>query len=353
MLEFLGEYGVFLAKVATLVVAILIVIGSLVTMGMKQKKQSAGHIEVTHLNDEIEQMATALKAVTEGKEAHKQYQKEKKKEQKGKAKEAKKQAKKHLDDDSRKNVYVLDFEGDIRASAVSSLREEITTILSVIKPEKDEVVVKLSSAGGMVHAYGLASSQIKRIRDRGIPLTICVDKVAASGGYMMACVANKLLAAPFAVVGSIGVVAQLPNFHRLLKKHDIDYETLTAGEYKRTLTLFGENTDKGRAKFTEELEDTHQLFKAFIQENRPQVDVEEVATGEVWLGQRALDKKLVDELKTSDEYLLEACQEAEVYKVSYQHKKTLQERISIGTHNALDRLLLTWLERLQKSRFYS
>lgn len=352
-MEFLSEYGVFLAKVATLVIAILIVVGSLVAMGIKQKKQPAGQIEVTHLNDEIDRMTTALKSVTEGKEAHKQHQKEKKKELKAKSKEEKKKAKHHETDDSKKNVYVLDFEGDIRATAVTNLREEITTVLSVIKPEKDEVVIKLSSAGGMVHAYGLASSQIKRLRDREIPLTICVDKVAASGGYMMACVADKLLAAPFAVVGSIGVVAQLPNFHRLLKKHDIDYETLTAGEYKRTLTMFGENTDKGREKFTEELEDTHELFKDFIKQNRPQVDIEEVATGEVWLGQRALDKNLVDELKTSDEYLLDACQEAEVYHVSYQHKKTLQERISIGIHGTLDRLLLTWVDRLQKSRFYS
>jgi len=180
-----------------------------------------------------------------------------------------------------------------------------------------------------------------------------VDKVAASGGYMMACVADKLLAAPFAVLGSIGVIAQLPNFHRLLKKHDVDYETLTAGEFKRTLTMFGENTDKGREKFTEELEDTHLLFKQFVKENRPQLDIEAIATGEVWFGQRALEKQLVDELKTSDQYLVDACQEAEVYLVAYEHKKTLQERFSIGVHNTLDKLILTWWNRLQNSRFYS
>lgn len=352
-MEFLGEYGVFLAKVVTLVVAILLVAGSLVSMGMKQKKQPHGHIEVTHLNDEIESMATALKAVTESKEVYKQQQKEKKKELKAQAKEDKKQAKSKHPDDSKKRVYVLDFDGDIKASEVKNLREEITTVLSVINAKRDEVVLKLSSGGGMVHAYGLASSQVKRITDKDITLTVCVDKVAASGGYMMACVADKLLAAPFAVLGSIGVIAQLPNFHRLLKKHDVDFETLTAGEYKRTLTMFGENTDKGRQKFAEELEDTHQLFKRFVKDNRPQVDVEAVATGEVWFGQRALEKSLVDELKTSDEYLLDACQEAEVYLVAYEYKKTLQERFSFGIHNALDRLLLTWWDRLQKTRFYS
>ncbi len=352
-MEFFGEYGVFLAKVVTLVIAILVVVGSLIAMGMKQKKQPHGHLEITHLNDEIERMAEALKDATEDKAMSKQQHKEKKKLLKEKAKEDKKKAKNKGQIDSKKRVYVLDFDGDIKASEVDNLREEITTVLSVINPERDEVVLTLSSGGGMVHAYGLASSQVKRIKDKGVPLTVCVDKVAASGGYMMACVADKILAAPFAVMGSIGVVAQLPNFHRLLKKHDIDYETLTAGEYKRTLTMFGENTDKGREKFTEDLEDTHELFKEFVKENRPQLDIESIATGEVWFGQRALEKNLVDELKTSDEYLVDSCQDADVYLVSYEFKKTLQERFSLGMHSTIDRLLLTWWDRLQKMRFYS
>ena len=176
----------------------------------------------------------------------------------------------------------------MKASAVSSLRQEITAILSLAE-KQDEVLVRLESGGGMVHAYGLASSQLLRIRNQDIDLTVCVDKVAASGGYMMACVANKLLAAPFAVIGSIGVIAQIPNFHRLLKKNDIDFEMITAGEYKRTLTMFGENTEKGREKFAEDIEDVHVLFKDFVKEHRPALDVEAVATGEVWFGQRAID----------------------------------------------------------------
>jgi len=353
-LEFFSEYGVFLAKVVTLVVAILVVVGSLFAMGMKQKKQTAhGHLEITHLNDEIDSMADALRSVTEGKETNKQQHKDKKKQHKAQAKEDKKKAKMHDTSDIKKRVYVLDFDGDIKASEVDNLREEITSVLSVINPERDEVVLTLSSGGGMVHAYGLASSQVKRITDKGVSLTICVDKVAASGGYMMACVADKLLAAPFAVLGSIGVIAQLPNFHRLLKKHDVDFETLTAGEYKRTLTMFGENTVKGRDKFAEELEDTHNLFKDFVKENRPQLDIEAIATGEVWFGQRALEKNLVDELKTSDEYLVDACKEADVYLISYEFKKSLQERFSVGMHNTVDRLILTWWSRLQNTRFYS
>lgn len=348
-MEFLTEYGVFLAKVITVVVAILIIIGSIVSAGMRTRKGPAGHIEVTHLNQEIEEMTGAIRNIALDKDVLKQEVKNEKKQAKHDKKE---RIKIEKEGGHKKRVYVLEFEGDIKASAVESLREEITSILSIAKKE-DEVVLKLSSSGGMVHSYGLASSQVQRICDRQIPLTICVDKVAASGGYMMACVANKIIAAPFAILGSIGVVAQLPNFNRLLKKHDVDYELMTAGEYKRTLTLFGENTDKGREKFMEELEDTHQLFKSFVAECRPQLNIDEVATGEVWFGKRALDKKLIDELGTSDDYLMSACRQANVYKVTYVHKKSLQDRLSLAASAAGDRLILTWFERLSNFKFYS
>jgi serine protease SohB len=204
----------------------------------------------------------------------------------------------------------------------------------------------------MVHSYGLASSQLARITGKQIPLTVCVDKVAASGGYMMACVANKIIAAPFAVIGSIGVIAQLPNFHKLLKKNEIDFEMFTAGEYKRTVTMFGENTHKGREKFKEDLEDTHVLFKDFVAQHRPQVDIAEVATGEVWFGRRAFEHKLVDELKTSDEYLLSQSDNADIYEMEYVVKKSLPEKVGLAAQGAVDRLLMTWWERLQNSRWF-
>ena len=204
----------------------------------------------------------------------------------------------------------------------------------------------------MVHSYGLASSQLARVTAKNIPLTICVDKVAASGGYMMACVADKILAAPFAVIGSIGVVAQLPNFHRLLKKNAIDFEVLTAGEHKRTLTMFGENNDKGREKFTQDLEDTHELFKDFIALHREQVDLTEVANGDVWFGQRALDKKLVDALSTSDEYLLDKLESSDLFTIEYVNKKSLPEKLGFAAQAAVDRLLLTWLARVQSHRWF-
>lgn len=190
------------------------------------------------------------------------------------------------------------------------------------------------------------------IRQAGVPLTVCVDKVAASGGYMMACLGEKILAAPFAILGSIGVVAQLPNFHRLLKKHAIDFEVLTAGEYKRTLTVFGENTDKGREKFQEDLDVTHELFKNFVASYRPQLAIDEVATGEVWLGQAALGKQLVDELKTSDEYLAERARDAELFQLRYLEKKSMQERIGLATGSVLDGVLLRWWNRLAQPRFW-
>ena len=214
-------------------------------------------------------------------------------------------------------------------------------------------MIRLESAGGMVHSYGLASSQLDRIVKKGIPLTVCVDKVAASGGYMMACVADKIIAAPFSILGSIGVVAQMPNFHRLLKKHDVDYEMLTAGEYKRTLTMFGENTEKGREKFIEDLEQTHDLFKDFVQQHRTEVDINNIATGEVWLGTKALEMKLVDDLKTSDEYLVEKMADADIYEVSYVHKKSLQEKVGLAAENSADRLLMRWWSRLRGINFYS
>ncbi len=318
MLELLLEYGLFLAKVATIVIAILIIFGSIfiqISHGKSAAKKP--HIEVTKLNDKYDEMTEAL-------ESHmlsKAELKKRHKSQKAKIKSEKKS------DEKRDRIFILDFDGDIQASAVKAMREEITAILTCAT-SSDEVFVHVESGGGMVHSYGLASSQLQRIKDSNIPLTISVDKIAASGGYMMACVADNIIAAPFAILGSIGVVAQIPNFNRVLKKHDIDYEMITAGEYKRTLTLLGENTDKARAKFTEDIEDTHELFKDFIVEHRSIVNIEKVATGEHWFGKRAIELKLVDELKTSDDYLLEQSKTKDLYEVTYEIKKPVISKLT-------------------------
>ena len=327
-MEFLLDYGLFLAKAGTLAVLIIVVAGGIIAMSTRHRGQGKPEIEVTRLNDKYRQMTDALELTILPKDALKKHRKEQKRERKRREKEAAK---------GRKKLFVVNFEGDIRASHVSSLREEITAILTVAHTS-DEVVVRLESSGGMVHAYGLAASQLDRVRARKIPLTVCVDKVAASGGYLMACVANRIVAAPFAILGSIGVVAQLPNFNKLLKRHEIDFEQVTAGEYKRTLTLFGENTDKGREKMRDDVEQTHALFKNFVHEHRPSLNIDEVATGENWLGTRAHDLGLVDELGTSDDLLLAACEECDILEVSYRPKKNIVKRIAGAAGKALGRL---------------
>jgi len=247
---------------------------------------------------------------------------------------------------NNQKIYVIDFKGDVQASAVENLREEITLILATAKAGKDRVVVRLESPGGMVHGYGLAAAQLVRLRDAGFHLTICVDKVAASGGYMVVCIANEIITAPFAVVGSIGVVAQVPNFNRLLKEHNVDFELYTAGEYKRTVTMFGENTPEGKAKFEQELQQTHALFKHFVEKYRPKLNVEKVATGEHWYGQDALDLNLVDELKTSDEYLLSALPQHDVYVISTRRKPTLGEKLGLQAAQMADALVPAVLNKV-------
>lgn len=344
-MEYLYNYGLFLAQAITIVIAIVFVVGSIAAMGHKQSSDDPGHIEIRKLNDQYEEQSEAIKAVILNEEEHKAEKKHLKKQKKLDKKKSKSQTA-----EVKRRVYVLDFDGDIKASATDNLRNSISAILTVAN-EQDEVLLRLESGGGMVHSYGLAASQLQRVTDKGIPLTIAVDKVAASGGYMMACVANRIIAAPFAVIGSIGVLAQIPNFHRLLKDNKVDFELLTAGEHKRTLTMFGENTDEQREKFMEELEDTHSLFKSFVSEHRPEVEIASVATGEVWYGQRALNKKLVDELKTSDSYIMEAVQQADVYQLEYVHKKTWQEKLGVAAEASIERSFLKlWQQATSKLR---
>lgn len=339
-MSWLAEYGMFAAKVFTALAGLLILVAAVASLKARQRK-GEGILQVTRLNDQLARMSDRLGHAVLDKPALKALQRTRKHEARARNKGGA----------DRDKVFVLNFHGDIKASALESLRHEVTAVLELATP-KDEIVVKLESGGGMVHAYGLAASQLARIREAGVPLTVCVDKVAASGGYMMACIADRILAAPFAMLGSIGVVAQLPNFHRVLKKHDVDYEMLTAGEYKRTLTLFGENTEKGREKFQEDLENIHRLFKEFVSRYRPVLDIDRVATGEVWFGSEALAMALADELKTSDEYISHRTRQADVFEVHYHRPKKLQDRLSSTASAALDQLLLTWVSRFHNQRFW-
>ena len=335
-MEFLTEYGLFFAKAITTVVAILFTMAGIVALSSKNKLgPEKGQIEIKKINERFDEYQEILEEKILDEQALKEKRRADKKAEKAEKKANKKQAE---NSESKKRIFVIRFEGDVQASAVESLREEVNAILTVAKTS-DEIVIDLESPGGMVHTYGLAASQLSRLRTANLQLTICVDKVAASGGYLMACVGHKILAAPFAIIGSIGVLAQIPNFNRALKKLDVDYEVMTAGEHKAPVTMFGEISDKGKQKLQSELEETHQLFKGFIEQNRAQVDLAKVATGEVWYGQQAIDQQLIDQVITFDDYLLQQRGSSDIYSVTYVAKKSLQEKLGLMTGQAVSNVL--------------
>ena len=336
MSQFFIEYGLFLLKVVTIVVAIVIVIGVVAAAGRKASKEG---LEIESINKKYRLLASTLRQSLLKKGDRKKDVKEEKKREKAEAKEA-------VD---RHRSFVIHFKGDLKASAVPSLREEVSAVLDVATPD-DDVIVCLENHGGVVHEHGLAASQLARIRDRGIPLSVCVDKVAASGGYLMACVASKIYVAPFAILGSIGVLAQIPNFNRFLDSHGVDFEQIAAGKYKRTVTMFGENTDEDRAKLKEELEDVHSLFKAAVGKYRPELDLDKVATGEHWYGTTALELGLADEIKTSDELLMELVADRDLYQLAYRIKQPLQKRLMANIDSTLEKVDAAGWRRKFESR---
>jgi serine protease SohB len=307
-IELLSNYSLFLIKTLTVLISILLIISFIVN---SKKSDRSGSIEIKNVNKELDSIEENIKKNILTKSDFKKFIK------------AKKKSNKKLE----KRLFVIDFKGNIRASEIVSLRREVSGVILSCK-KGDEVLLRLENSGGTVHEHGLAASQLKRIKDKKIPLTICVDKVAASGGYMMACVANKIIASPFAIIGSIGVLAQVPNFNKLLKDKGINFEQHTAGNYKRTVTMFGENTDKDREKLNEQLEEIHLLFKNFITSQRKNIDIEKVATGEYWYGENALSLNLIDEIMTSDEYILSMKEKFEITHIKYKPVKTFSDKIS-------------------------
>ena len=338
-MEWLTEYGLFLAKAVTVVVAIGLA-ASLVAGAARQARagrRRSPSPEVIHLNRDYRRMAAAFERAALPRKAIRARRKADKAERKARDKAERRRL--ASGEDGRRRVFVIDFKGDLRATGVDALREEVTTVLAVAT-ERDEVVVRLENSGGAAHGHGLGASQLARIRARGIPLTVAVDRVAASGGYMMACVANRILAAPFAIVGSIGVFAAIPNLHRLLEARGVDVEQFQSGEFKLTVTMLGKNTDAGRAKLQDQLDTIHELFKDFVAEYRPALDVDRVATGEFWHGRDALAHNLVDELRTSDDYLYEASREADLYQIRGAGRPRLRHRLAELTELAIDRCSL-------------
>jgi len=317
-IELLSNYGLFLLKTLTVVISIVLILSFVMSA---RNNKTEGDIAIKNINEEFSILEENIKKNLLGKSEFKKFVKLRKKNKKT----------------NDRKLFVLDFKGNIKASEIVSLRREISGII-LSHQKSDEVLLRLENSGGTVHEHGLAAAQLKRLKDKNIPLTICVDKVAASGGYMMACVANKIIASPFAIIGSIGVLAQVPNFNKLLKNKGIDFEQHTAGNYKRTVTMFGENTDKDREKLGEQLQDIHVLFKDFITTNRKNIDIDKVATGEYWYGPKALELNLIDDIMTSDEYILSMINEFEIFHIQYKKLKTLSDKISKISSSASSKL---------------
>ena len=342
-MDFIVQYGVFLLKVITIVTAILLPILMIINSSKGRSVSEKGHLQIKNLSDQFENMGFAIQGTLMTPKALKKFRKElhkqKKKEEKNPAKD-------------QQSIFVLNFNGDIQASEVDKLKHEINAIL-VSDTKCKEVVLKVESGGGSAYAYGLCAAELKRLVDNKIKLTVCIDKVAASGGYLMSCVATKIVAAPWALVGSIGVIAQMPNINKLLKKNLVDFEMHTAGEFKRTLTVFGENTEEGRSKFKSELEDLHIIFKDFVKDNRPEIDTSVVATGEVWQGEKALAVGLIDEISTSDDYLVKLSKKFKLFQIDYIEKKNLSERFAFAAEIFFNKTVLKIYDSLNKSRFIS
>jgi len=339
MIDFLAEYGLFFAKVVTIVIAIIFIFAASKSSDDSDRPEVVLHCRNTEHNILKTHLTEQLEAVDAKKKSRRAQKKEKKLAQ---------EAEKALSE--RPHLFIIEFDGDIEASAVDSLREQVTAILTVAK-KGDKVLILVESAGGIVFSYGLAASQLLRLKHLELDVVVAVDKIAASGGYLMASTADTIIAAPFAVIGSIGVVAQLPNFHRALQKHDIDVELHTAGKHKRTLTMFGENTDEAREKFRQDLDETHTLFKQQVMRGRPQIDIEKVSTGEYWYGTNALELGLVDELKTSDEYILSAFDNYAVYDVDFEYKLNFAEKIKAAVSTGISTGVAKLFTTLDRQRY--
>ena len=316
-----AEYGIFVLKIVTILVSLLLFIAVLAQI--KGKSPSRDPIVLEKLNDSYRELKLAWLQTFAGE--GKAYDKEQLKAEK-KAMKTEKKSHKNMAKRKRK-VFVLQFNGNIKADAVATMREEISAILQVASKE-DEVVLNLESPGGVVAGYGLAAAQLSRIRDAGIKLTVCVDKVAASGGYLMAVVADKIIAAPFAVIGSIGVIAQIPNVHELLKKNHVEVIELTAGKHTRPLSVLGQSTQEGKQHVKEQLQLIHEQFKSLVLQYRPDLDIAQIATGDYWSAENALKYRLVDELQTSDAYIQQSLQIADVYAVKTEKKPKLKDKLA-------------------------
>lgn len=313
-MDYLYDISLFFLKSLIIVVGLLVVILIPMIQSQKRKAGKKKKLELENLKNRFKPYIQEFHQAHMNKKKYKNYLKQLKK-------------KEPIESEKEKpNSFLISFTGDKMATQVESLRDEVSLILNIAKPE-DEVILLLESPGGAVASYGLAASQLVRLRDR-LKLTICVDTVAASGGYLMASTGHQIISAPFALVGSIGVLFQTPNIHEFLKKRDISFEEITAGKYKRTITPFGKITEEKKQKLQEQIDLVYFQFKNFLKKYRENLDFEKVATGEVWLGAEALKLHLVDKIQCSDDYIMEALKTRNVYKIKLKEEKKLWEKFT-------------------------
>lgn len=307
-MEFIYDMLSFVLKSVIIVFAIAAVIGI-----MNRESKQGGKVKVTYLNDKFSQLKNLFMSDKLRKKL------------------------KPVERSYKSRTFVLDFKGSVMAPEVSSLSKEIDAILSAGNSSVDDVILNIQSPGGAVTGYGLGAEQIQRLRTAGFKVTATVDEVAASGGYLMASVANKIVASKFAIIGSIGVVAQMPNFKDLLDKVGVNYEVITAGKFKRTLTMVQENTEEHRVKFKEDLEQIHAVFKEHVAHYRPDINIDDVATGEHWLAADAIKRGLIDEIKTSDSLLREVADknESQLVHLKFSQPKPLSKRLKDATASVI------------------
>ena len=160
------------------------------------------------------------------------------------------------------------------------------------------ILVRIDSPGGGVAPSQEIYDALKRAREKGKPVVASIGSLGASGGYYIACAADKIVADPGSVTGSIGVIMQFPVIRDLLRKLGIDYEVIKSGEFKDIASPLRPMTDKERRLLKEVILDVYSQFVDVVAESRglPKDSVLKIADGRILSGRQAYELGLVDTL---------------------------------------------------------
>lgn len=169
------------------------------------------------------------------------------------------------------------------------------------------IVLRVDSPGGTVAASEEIATYVKECEK---PVVVSVGDVGASGAYMISSQADSIWANPGSSVGSIGVIAQIPNVSGLLDMVGVEFQTFTAGEYKDAGSAYRDLTKEEEALIQGEVEEAYDQFIDIVAEGRglERAKVEELAIGWTWSGVRAKELGLVDEVGTYRDALEDAAE---------------------------------------------